>query len=146
MATCRACRTSGWGTSDRTSKGLCLPRRAWSPPIAVPGDGQPNSLCRRPAARQPGSMRPSAARIYRASWPLLPIGDSDADRVARDVGFAVERLDLGLREPERREQRGAKVELAGAIAVAVELGAVPGEWHQRLAGIAQPGEIGRAHV
>src|SRR3546814_17237371 len=85
-------------------------------------------------------MRPSAARIYRASWPLLPLGDSDADRVARDVGFAVERLDLGLREPARREQRGAKVELAGPIAVAVEPGAVPGAWPQRLAVIAQPGE------
>src|SRR3546814_16850617 len=79
--------------------------------------------------------------IYRVSCPLLPRGYIDADRVARDGGFAVERLDLGLREPERREQRGAKVELAGAIAVAVELGAVPGEWHQRLAGIAQPGEM-----
>src|SRR3546814_14033610 len=54
----------------------------------------------------------------------------DPERVARDLGFARQRIDFGLHQRERRQQRCPEVELPGGVTGEVEFSALLGERDQ----------------
>src|SRR3546814_18175732 len=68
--------------------------------------------------------------VCSSDLPCLPINVIDPDRVARDLGFARQRIDFGLHQRERRQQRCPEVELPGGVTGEVEFSALLGERDQ----------------
>src|SRR3546814_20195560 len=68
--------------------------------------------------------------VCSSDLPCLPINVIDPDRVARDLRFARQRIDFGLHQRERRQQRCPEVELPGGVTGEVEFSALLGERDQ----------------